>query len=157
MAKELIKVGAALTVAQAGSLRGPEVFQLDLAGIRNHIKAGRDGILPDKPLDPGTDLFNAPYIYIALIGKFKGENGVREHLVPVASESMSGLQPRWWIERLIEVREREGCTSGPAFGNADGSVAMMSAYDDVLHQFLKEIKAERNDLILDTDDVVKNY
>ena len=34
---------------------------------------------------------------------------------------------------------------------------MMSAYDDVLHQFLKEIKAERNDLILDTDDVVKNY
>ena len=97
------------------------------------------------------------YIYIALIGKSKGENEVREHLVPVASESMSGLQPRWWIERLIEVWEREGCISGPVFGNADGSVAMMSAYDDVLHQFLKEIKAERNDLILDTDDVVKNY
>ena len=77
-------------MAQAGSLRGPEVVQLDLAGIRNHIQAGRDGILPDKPLDPGTDLINAPYIYIALIGKFKGENGVREHLVPVASESMSG-------------------------------------------------------------------
>ena len=34
---------------------------------------------------------------------------------------------------------------------------MMSAYDDVLHQFLKEIKAKRNDLILDTDDVVKKY
>ena len=67
LAKELIKVGAALTVAQAGSLRGPEVFQLDLAGIRNHIQAGRDGVLLDKPLDPGTDLFNAPYIYIALI------------------------------------------------------------------------------------------
>ena len=157
IAKELLKVGAALTVAQAGSLRGPEVFQLDLAGIRNHILLGKDGVIPDKPLEPGTDLFDAPHVYLALIGRFKGENGVREHLVPVASESMSGLQTRWWIERLIQVREREECTSGPAFGNADGSVAMMSAYDDVLHQFLKEIKAEKNDLILDTDDVVKNY
>ena len=82
---------------------------------------------------------------------------MREHLVPVASESLSGLQTRWWIEKLIEVRASEGHTSGPAFGRADGYIDPMAKYDDVLHTFLKEVQAENNDLILETDDVVKNY
>ena len=155
--KEMLKVGAAIATAQAGSLRGPEVFMLDLAGLRHYIKVGKNGVMPDKPLEPGTDLFNAPHVLIPLIGKFKGETGVREHLVAVASESRSGLQTRWWLEKLIEVRELEHCTHGPAFGDQDGAAATMSEYDDILHHFLKMIQEEDNDLILDTDDVVKNY
>ena len=157
LSKELWKVGAAIATAQSGSLRGPEVFMLDLAGLREHIDLGRDGVMPDKPMDLGTDLFDAPHVHIALIGKFKGENGVREHLVPVASESKSGLQTRWWLEKLIEVREQEGCISGPAFGDAQGNVAVMSAYDDILHGFLKQIQKEDNSLIAEKDDVVKDY
>ena len=154
---ELYKVGTAIAVSQAGSLRGPETFMLNLAGIRKHIMLGKHGTMPDKPLDLGTDLFDAPHVYLALIGKFKGENGVREHLVPVASTSLSGLETRWWIEKLIEVREREGHIDGPAFGRPDGTIAPMAEYDDTLHTFLKEIQSEGNDLILETDDVVKNY
>ena len=37
VAREMLKVGAAVATAQAGSLRGPEVSMLDLAGIRTHI------------------------------------------------------------------------------------------------------------------------
>jgi len=74
--------------------------------------------------------------------------------VPVASESLSGLQTRWWIEKLTEVRASESHTSGPAFGRADGSIALMADYDDVLHTFLKEVQAENNDLIIESDDVV---
>ena len=33
----------------------------------------------------------------------------------------------------------------------------MAEYDDILHTFLKEMQSEGNDLILETDDVVKNY
>ena len=33
----------------------------------------------------------------------------------------------------------------------------MAEYDDILHTFLKEIQSEGDDLILETDDVVKNY
>ena len=157
IANELYKVGAAVAVSQAGSLRGPETFMLDLAGIRKHIMLGKHGTMPDKPLDLGTDLFDAPHVYLALIGKFKGENGVREHLVPVASESLSGLETRWWIEKLIEVQESEGHIAGPAFGRPDGSIAPMAEYDDILHTFLKEIQVENNDLISETDDVVKSY
>ena len=56
-----------------------------------------------SPLDVGSDLFDAAHVYLALVGEFKGENGIREHLVPVASESMSGLETRGWIEKLIKV------------------------------------------------------
>ena len=78
-ARELWKVGAAIAVAQMGSLRGPEVFMLDLAGIRSHIEEGKEGIMPLAPLDDGVDLFDAPHVYLAMVGNFKGETGVREH------------------------------------------------------------------------------
>lgn len=122
-ARELWKVGAAIAVAQMGSLRGPEIFMLDLAGIRVHIEEGRQGRMPDSPLDDGVDLFDAPHVYLAMIDQFKGETGVREHLVAVASESKSGIDVRWWLEKLIQVRASENCTTGPAFGNAQGDVA----------------------------------
>ena len=157
VAKEMLKVGAAMVCAQAGSLRGPEVFMMDLEGLIKHLHLGKHGVMPEKPLDRGTDLFDAPHVHLAMIGKFKGENGVREHLVPVASESMSGLKVRWWIEKLIEIRESEGCTSGPAFGHMNGQLASMTAYNDILHYFLKKVQLERNDLILDSDDVVQHY
>ena len=92
---------------------------LDLAGIKKHIMLGKSGVMPDKPLDLGVDLFDAPHVHLAFIGKFKGKNGVREHLVPVVSELMSGVEIRWCIEKLIEVCESEGHISGPAFGRAD--------------------------------------
>ena len=36
-----------MAVAQIGSLRGPEVFMLDLVGIRADISKGKDGTLPE--------------------------------------------------------------------------------------------------------------
>jgi len=54
--RELWKVGAAIAVAQMGSLRGPEVLMLDLAGIRVHIEEERQGVMPDSSLDGGVGL-----------------------------------------------------------------------------------------------------
>jgi len=157
-ARELWKVGAAIAVAQMGSLRGPEVFMLDLAGIRAHIEEGRHGVVPDSPLDDGVDLFDAPHVYLAMIGQFKGETGVREHLVAVASESKSGINVRWWLEKLIQVREEENCISGPAFGNSFGEVAKQRDYNEVLRHFLTLLSEDPNcQLIMKDDDIHKNY
>ena len=41
VAREYYKVGAAVATAVCTSLRGPEVFQLNLAGMRSHIYMGR--------------------------------------------------------------------------------------------------------------------
>ena len=157
LAYEYVKLGAAIVTALAGSLRGPEVFMLDLGGIRKHLPRGRDGVLPEKPMKTGVDLANAPHVHLALVGKFKGETGVREHLVAVASTTISGIEVRWWLERLIRVRELEGCTHGPAFGNSAGSVAYLSDYDFLLHDILKTLQTQAGSHLDADEDVAANY
>jgi hypothetical protein len=88
----------------------------------------------------GTNLALAPHVFIALLGKFKGELGFKYHLMALASTTSSGIELRWWIETLIKIREEEGCVSGPAFGGADGVVALMREYDEILHYFLETIQ-----------------
>jgi len=122
-ARELWTVGAAISVVQMGSLRGPVVLMLDLAGIRVHIEEGRQGVILDAPLDDGVDLFDVSHIYLAMIGHFKGKTGVKEHLVAVASDSKLGINVRWWVKKLIQVRAEDNCSSGPAFGDSHGKVA----------------------------------
>lgn len=155
--RELIKLGAAIVTALAGSLRGQEVFMLDLGGIRGHIHRGKDGTLPEKSMKVGIDLTGAPHVYLALVGKFKGELGIREHLVAVASTTKSGVEVRWWLKQLIRVREEEGYTSGPVFGQADGSLGFMSDYDAMLHELLKTLQLDPCSNIDADDDVVGNY
>lgn len=154
---ELFKFGAAVAVAQCGSLRGPEVLTMDLAGMRAHVNLGKEGVLPADPLTIGQDLSGAPYILFTLLGKFKGENGIRQHMICVASTTMSGIEVRWWIEKLIEVREREGRVEGPAFGYRDGSVMSLRELDGFLHYFLEKIQQEDESLIAANDDVFENY
>jgi hypothetical protein len=55
MAREYWKVGTAIVQAMCASLWGPEVLLLDLAGLKNHIKKGKEGVVPDKPLWTSTD------------------------------------------------------------------------------------------------------
>ncbi len=75
----------------------------------------------------------------------------------LASTTSSGIELRWWIEKLIQVREEEGCLSGPAFGHKDGSVALMREYGKILHYFLESIQKENPNLITESDDIQTNY
>jgi hypothetical protein len=155
--REYIKFGAAIVVAICGSLRGPEVFKLDLAGLRTFIHLGKTGILPPNPMKKGTDLSGAPHVFLAFLGKFKGELGFEQHLVAVASTTSSGLETRWWLEQLIRVREEEGCQHGPAFGKTPTKAAWGEEYDGLLHYFLEIIQTENPDMIDPSDDVKANY
>ncbi len=157
IAREYVKVGAAIATAVCASLRGSEIFMMELAALRRHIKLGRDGTLATDPMKPGTDLALAPHVFITLLGEFKGELGFKYHLMALASTTSSGIELRWWIETLIKVREEEGCVSGPAFGHRDGSVALMREYDEILHYFLETIQRECPELISKSDDVHANY
>jgi hypothetical protein len=94
---------------------------------------------------------------IALIGKFKGELGTRHHLMALASTTSTGVELMWWLEQLIRVREEEGWTKGPAFGNRTGKVALMSEYNAMLHFFLKKIQSEHPQIVDSTDEVEMTY
>ena len=101
---QLWKVGAAIATAQVCSLRGPEVLLLDLAGLREHIHMGRRGTIPHNPVSMGTDLADVPYIFVTLLGEFKGERGIKHHIICVPPCTRSGIQLRWWLEKLVQVR-----------------------------------------------------
>jgi len=157
VAREYTKIGAAVATSLCASLRGPEVFLLDLAGLRKYGALGREGVLPGEPLTVGRDLSNAPYVMIALIGKFKGKLGIRHHLMALASTAVTGIELRWWLEQLLKVREEEGWIKGPAFGSRTVEVALMSEYDAMLHFFLKRIQTEHPQIVDPTDEVETTY
>ena len=57
----------------------------------------------------------------------------------------------------MRVRMEEGCQTGPAFSNRDGTIALMTEHNDVLHHFMKRIQEKEPQLIAASDDVEANY
>jgi hypothetical protein len=87
---------------------------VDLSGLRDNLSSGRFGVIPagleinkDTPLTEEI-CRDLPHVTIALLGRFKGETGVDQHLISLANESVSGLKTRWWIEKLVSVCQAEG-------------------------------------------------
>ncbi len=157
IAGEFFKVGAAIAMAVCASLRGLEVFMMELAALRKHTHLRKGGVIPLDPMKAGIDLSTTPHIIITLLGEFKGELGYKYHLMSIASTITSGIELRWWIETLIRIREEEGCITGPAFGHKDGSVALMREYNGILHHFLERIQIKEQNLISESDDIQENY
>lgn len=160
-ANQLWKFGAFLCMCTAGSLRGYEGFYADLAGLDRHIDTGKDGVVPPGRINKNTVLSeneceNLPHVVIPLIGKFKGDHFVDHHLINVASESMSGLKTRWWLEKLLKVAQSEGRTQGPAFATPQGRLIPSSEFDALFRQYLSEIQAS-TDLIDDKDVVEEKF
>ena len=159
-ANYLWKFGAFLTVCTAASLRGYEGFYTDLAGLRGQQEKGRHGTVP-HPLTKNTILteeqcLDLPHIAIVLRGKFKGEHTIDQHAVNIANMTLSGLEPRWWIEKLIEVNEAEGLTSGPAFASPDGELMASADYDASFRSYLHLVQ-DTTDLIPEGNNVDTMY
>jgi hypothetical protein len=64
-----------------------------------------------------------------LVGRFKGEQGGRHHLIPVASITGSGLEVIKWTERLLQAKEKRGVVAGFMFARWDGSRAKSSDFE----------------------------
>jgi len=151
-ANHLYKVGAYLTFCTAGALRGNEGFFLDLAAVRTFQDVGWGGHIPNR-LTSNTilteeDCLNLPHVVLPLLGNFKGETGIDHHLINLASNSMSSLEPRWWLDKLVEISEQEGRLIGPAFGTTNGTsmgdVANPLDYDATFREFLHKVQDESN-------------
>jgi hypothetical protein len=74
----------------------------------------------------------------------------------VANETTSGLQLRWWLEKLTEVCQSEGRFDRHAFALADGLLASSSGYNAMFRKYLRVVQ-EETDLIPDDHDVDTLY
>ena len=72
------------------SLRGYEGLMLDLGGLRKQWNIKR-----------------AEYVTIVLFGKLKGETTHREHFIPCANQTKSGINIKATLDRLIRTKERQ--------------------------------------------------
>jgi hypothetical protein len=120
-----------------GSFRGSEVFLTDLYGLRKLLEE--------------TGKYQQDHLVIPLLGRFKGEQNSRYHLCPMALETSSGLPTQRWVRRLVQVREREGRTHGPAYCDRTGEIARSFEYEAGFIDRLLELQAR--DPIAITPDV----
>jgi hypothetical protein len=60
-------------------------------------------------------------------------------------------------KKLIQVQQEEGCVHGPAPGYANGSVAALHEYNEILHHFLEMIQRENLELVAADDVMQANY
>jgi hypothetical protein len=113
-ANKLWKVGAYVCILTAASLHGHEGFFVDLMGLQDNLSTGRFGVIPTGLVINKDMLFTEDickdfsHVSVAMLGHFKGETGVDQHLISLANKSVSGLKTRWWIEKLVSVCKVEG-------------------------------------------------
>lgn len=100
----------------AAGLRGEEVPLLSLLGMRKFYAQSRAA--------------RTPHVALALQGRFKGEEGDRWHMIPIADNTRTGLPVRLWFNLGMKRRELLGWRGGWYFC-APGSRrrAKMSDYD----------------------------
>ena len=111
------------------SLRGNEGQMLELAGLRKHWNEERNG-----------------YFITVLWGKIKGEEEYREHLIPCANVTKSGINVKYTIGRLIELKSRQRLTTGPAISDNEGALISTKELDKMLHEILVEIYTSNRSL-----------
>ena len=97
-----------------------------------------------------------PHVTVVLLGCFKGETKADHHLIAISSVTQSGLEPRWWIEKLVSVCACKGCFHGPVFADADSFLGSSMDYNSTFQGYLARVQLETT--LMDKDvDVSKVY
>ncbi|KAL7534137.1 hypothetical protein ACHAWF_004730, partial [Thalassiosira exigua] len=160
IARELWKVGAFICLSTAASLRENEGYMVDLAALRGNVDKGRVGSVPREvtkdTIFTEEECLALPHVAICLLGKVKGETRVDQHVLNVANHTRSGLKPRFWVEKLIQVAAEEGRASGPAFASAGGELADSRSYDERFLLYMERVQAEDKGLI-DKDEKLREW
>jgi hypothetical protein len=142
--EQVTLMGAFSIIAFCGSFRGHEVFLVDLHGLIKYA---------EKDLVEGGHR----YVIIPLLGRFKNEDGEHYHLMPLAWETASGLQPGLWVSRLVRLKVFQGLLRGPAFSNRRGQPLDSRWLELELLDRLHAIQGEHPDLIAADVNVHEDY
>ena len=82
------------------------------------------------------------HMVVSLLGRFKGEDGDRMHVFLLASESGSGIKTREFLERVVEIHEREETEECPVFCDEKGYLLMEKfVEEEFLHPILESLQA----------------
>ena len=98
---------------------------------------------------------------IVLFGKLKGEDQYREHLIPCINTTKSGIKVRNIIQRLVQIKEKHGLTTGPAISDINEFLLPTHDLDAMFHTLLMEIFEINNSYfpptVTNQEDIGDNY
>ena len=88
------------------------------------------------------------YFWVVLLGKLKGEHVDREHNVPCAHSTKTGIRVKKVDERIIDEKEKLGQFRGPMISDKKGYLYNLSDMDELMHKLLEELLSEDESLFL---------
>ena len=145
--KRWIKVVTAyFVISYVGALRGSEGLMLEATSLAKYIDEGRNE--------------ESPYVLATLLGRFKGETGERNVMLPLAATSKSGIKTRVIVDRLVEVLKKEGKTTGelaPAICHTTGLSISRTELNNEFISELEKIQESHPHLIAKAVDVAGTY
>ena len=129
-------------VVYVTSLRGNEGLLLDLRGLNKY----------NNPSDKSTQR----HCLITLLGRVKGEQQDRTHIIPCVNVTSSGIQIKKYLYRFLDFKRSKNQTIGPAMMNLEGKLWSIRDLDGLLHTVLEEVHQEKRHLFpLDVSDINK--
>ena len=143
--RELLLTGTLLITGFVLALRGNECLMVDAGGLINHLDYGR------------KESTHKEHIVVPLLGKFKGEDGSRLHLMVSVNTTRSGLEVRAWIEYWVSVLKREGRLVGPAFCKPNGELISVRDLECEFHNQLERIQGAGSSLLESDLNVRERY
>ena len=123
-------------IAFCCGLRGEEVPLVHLDGVLRHW---------DEALRHPTH----PHIIVALLGRFKTEVSEKYHLMPLVLMTRTGLEPKKWMQRMIEwyAAAIVPIRRGFVFLDGKGNKARASEYEEDILGELENVQRETEDII----------
>lgn len=125
------------------SLRSPEGLMADLEGMIRFFDNESDEVV------------------VPLLGRFKGEHHVKQHLLTSCGVTGSGLKVKRWIELAMAVHRLEGRTKGPLFVNDSGYQSTTSDMNELFLEVLSEIFEDQPKLfgydVVELSDLTDKY
>ena len=118
-----ITFNAFAILAYVLSLRGNEVFFVDLKGLWKHW---------DKVEESSEALI------ISLRGKIKGEHQERNHLFPCVACTSSGIDVKLAVRRCMDSKRYLGFVDGPLMCHANGTCMTSRDIDGLFHEVLED-------------------
>jgi hypothetical protein len=140
---------ASLVSGIGAGLRGEELPQIDLGGLRKYWSEGATH--PRKP-----------HVPLVLKGRFKQTVGEKLYFQPLANVTKSGIQIQRWIHRAIATYDAYGIETGPLFRAFDSKTkrpkrATVADLDILFHDVMKRVQVRRPDLIPASVNVEEEY
>lgn len=132
----LSKTACILIAGYFAALRGEEIGKASLDGILEYWRESMQ-----HPIHP--------YVPFTLVGRFKGVDGLKLFVQPLAAVTEDQFQIGLWFRRYLSLLRKRGISTGPLFANQKGKPMSISELDVDFHRILMEVQRTRASVIPD--------